>query len=246
MKFDECLIQSEKFRRSFGIDNYSPINIFTLAMERFDNLGIFLFPMNDNVYGCCSKTNKDQVIFINSSHSKGKQNFTLAHELYHLLYESNDKIIFCSLANSNEESEKKANDFASNLLLPNYTLYEYQDKNNIEKWDLENIIKCEQYFQIGHSAFLKRLKEEHLITAKEIEKYKSNIKEHARNLGFDLSLYQPSPKNKQYHSLGNLIPLVEKSFDNGNITKGLRDEILLYSFRADMIYNLNDEGDIIS
>ena len=245
MKFNECLIQTEKFRRSSSIDNYSPINILILALERFDNLTILLSPMNDNIYGCCAKTDEDYVVIINSNHSKGRQNFTLAHELYHILHESRDEIIFCSSTNSNEESEKKANDFASNLLLPNYALYKYQERNNIEKWSMKNIIKCEQYFQISHSAFLTRLKEENLITQEEFENYKSNVKDYAQNLGFDLSLYKPTPKNKQYYTLGNLIPLVEKSFENNKISKGLRDEILLYAFRADMIYNLNEEGDII-
>lgn len=244
-KADDCLIQAERFR-NFSISNYSPINIFSLALESFDNLTIILSPMNDNIYGCCAKTDNDYVVLINSNQAKGRQNFTLAHELYHLLYESSKGIIFCSLTNSNEESEKKANDFASNLLLPNYALYKYQERNNIEKWSMKNIIKCEQYFQISHSAFLTRLKEENLITQEEFENYKSNVKDYAQNLGFDLSLYKPTPKNKQYYTLGNLIPLVEKAFDNNKITKGLRDEIFTYAFRADMIYNLNDEGNIIS
>ena len=70
----------------------------------------------------------------NSKQPKGRQNFTLAHELYHLLYESSEGIIFCSSTNSNEESEKKANNFTSNLLLPNYALYKYQERMNIEKY----------------------------------------------------------------------------------------------------------------
>ena len=43
--------------------------------------------MPETIYGCCCKTTLDSLIMINSNHSKGIQNVTIAHELYHLLFE---------------------------------------------------------------------------------------------------------------------------------------------------------------
>ena len=237
----DIIFKAESLRRSWGSDNVSPLNILQSAMENIDDLTILWFPMVDEVSGCCCKTSQDKIICINSKNSKGRQNFTLAHELFHLFFEDNKDSFVCNL-NSDDASEKNANDFASSLLIPNIALHEFMNRNEIDKWSLDDIIKCEQYFQISHIAMLCKLRRERLISYDEFLSFKPGVKRAAWNLGYDLSLYEST---KEYFSLGKIIPLSTLAYDNKKITGGKYDEILLNIFRSDMVYNTLEEDDRI-
>lgn len=236
---------AEDLRREWGIDNYSPIDIFSIVIEKLPNLTLILFPLGEKISGCCSKVNEDQVILINSEHSKGRQNFTLAHELYHLLYEDNEEWLICSGNENENSSEEEANNFASSLLMPDIALNDYIRKNNIHRWNLDNIIHCEQFFQISHTAMLYRLRFiKELITYDDYISYKNNVKIEAMKLGFSTELYDPSIESKKYFSFGNYIRLTEKAFENNKISIGKKNELLLDVFRSDIVYNLK-EGDFL-
>ena len=68
-----------RFRKELGEDSTSPIDIFTLALT-LDRITLFLYPLGDEISGMCIKTEDICVIAINSSMSKARQRFTLAHE----------------------------------------------------------------------------------------------------------------------------------------------------------------------
>ena len=234
-----------KLRRQWGIDPYAPIDIFPLALEKIDNLTLLWQKMDGTISGCCSKSDDDYLILINSGHSKGRQNFTLAHELYHLKFDESTNPIICAI-NSKDETEEKANKFASYFLMPKCALEDYYSRNNIEEWTLKDMVKCEQLFQISHKALITRLHEEEYIDDERFEELKSpdfSIKKYAANLGFDTSLYEVSPESKKNYLLGNLIPLTEKMYMEDNISKGYRDEILLNNHRSDLVYNLEEDSD---
>lgn len=235
---------AEDLRRDWGIDSYSPVDIFSIAIEKLPNLTLILLPLGEKISGCCSKVGDDQIILINSEHSKGRQNFTLAHELYHLIYEDNEEWLICG-HDANSSSEEEANNFASSLLMPDSALNDYEKKNNIVKWNLENIIHCEQFFQISHTAMLYRLRLINgSITYDEFTRYKLNVKNEAMKLGFSTELYDPSNDSKKYFSFGNYIRLTEKAFDNNKISIGKKNELLMDVFRSDIVYNLK-EGDFL-
>ena len=237
----DIIFKAESLRRRWNIDNVSPLNILQCVLGNMDDLTILWFPMADELSGCCSKTENDKIICLNSKHSKGRQNFTLAHELYHLLFEDDKDSFICNV-NSDSESEKNADDFASCLLIPNIALYEFMNRNKIDGWELKDIIKCEQFFQISHIAMLCKLRREKLISYKEFLNFRPGVKKVAWNLGYDLSLYEPT---KKYYSLGKIILLSNLAYDNGKITGGKYDEILLNVFRSDMVYNTLEEDDRI-
>ncbi|MBE6494333.1 MAG: ImmA/IrrE family metallo-endopeptidase [Methanosphaera stadtmanae] len=237
----EINLKAEELRREWGIDNFCPLEITSMAMKNIDNLTIVWFPMDEDLSGCCVKTEKDKIICINSKHSKGRQNFTIAHELYHLFYDKTKDSFICNI-NPKDENEKIADQFASYLLVPTCALKEYIKKNNIDQWKMSDIIKCEQYFQISHTAMLCKLRREKFITHKEFLKFKQGVKKHATNLGFDTSLYE---NTKKYYSIGKIIPLSKLAYDENRITGGLYDEILLNVYREDLVYNLDEEEDIL-
>ena len=224
-----------KQRRKWGIDSYSPLNVFSIALDNINNLTIQWLEMDQFISGCCSKNITDYLVLINSTQSKGRQNFTFAHELYHLLHEKSDGWIVCT-DNINIESELNANNFASSLLMPDCALSDYIYRNNIINWNLRDMIKCEQFFQISHSHLLNRLKKEDLISLDEFKKFKLNVIKNSKKLGFDTELYEPSPSNKHFYSLGSIIPLTEEVFSKNKISKGMHDEIFIRNYRADIIY----------
>ena len=89
---------------------------------------------------------------------------------------------------------------------------------------------------------LVRLKKEKYITEKEFEEFKKDVKINAIDLGFDTILYEKSPNNKKFYTIGELIPLIKKSYLNDKISKGLMEEILIKNYRSDIVYNLKEDS----
>ena len=184
-----------------------------------------------------SKIASNMLIGINSNMSIGRQNFTLAHELYHLLYEENkNNFVICDYS-SESDSEIEANIFASYLLIPYEGLKRYAKNMNIIKWSLDDVIAAEQYYQISHLALLFRLVEQNFITEEECEEFRNvKISHEARIRGFNDDLYYPSPDDKKYFSLGNYVKSVGKAYSSNKISVGKKDELLLDGFRGDLTY----------
>lgn len=237
-----------KTRRDFGEDSYSPIDIFSIVNGwKSKKITIVKYPLSERISGMCTKEDEDIIIVINSKTSFGRQRFTLAHELYHILYEENLKRVICDMnMNLNKsDSEKEADQFASYLLMPYDALYQYSQ--NITKWSIEKIIEAEQYFQISHKAMLFRLETEHLITKEDVESFKNiSISHVATKLGFDKNLYQSTPKQFEYFTTGEYIRKVEEITEKGFISSGKRNELLLDAFRPDIVYDSNEGGLVLN
>ena len=73
--------------------------------------------MSENISGMSVKDGNNKIIVVNSSLSKGRQRFTIAHELCHLLYHEGDCFV-CSKNKVKEDMEKEADLFASYFLAP--------------------------------------------------------------------------------------------------------------------------------
>lgn len=245
-----------ELRRDWDLNPYSPIDLFSIVLSKLPDLTILFYPMSDNTSGMCIKNingidldelkddssediapSDDMVICINSNMSKGRQRFTLAHELYHLLFEEDKRnLIICETSND-DDSEIEANIFASYLIMTYEGLERYAKTNNLTEWSLEEIIRAEQYFQISHHAMLFRLREHEFISLEECKRLRSvQIGYNARINGFSDSLYTPTNTEKKYFSLGKYIRLVEKAFNDNKISSGKRDELLLDAFRSDLTY----------
>ena len=238
-KFDDAKIDNKlpklniNLKRKWGVDEFSPINMFNLLTYKIPNLTIAWFPMKSSVSGCCYKNEEDFIILVNSSHSRGHQNFTLAHELYHLLDDEN--FIICS-DKYEDIIEKNADEFASNFLMSERALYDYIESNNIDAWTISDVIKCEQYFQLDHRNFIKRLYAEKLISGNQFAELSINFIKMAASLGYDTSLYKANYKDMLYFSIGHMIPITEKLYEQKKLTQGARRDILLDLFRQDIVY----------
>lgn len=233
MQYSDINALAEKQRHNWGIDNYSPINMVPLILEKQENLTILFSEMPENIYGACSKSEDDLLMIINSIKSHGRQNFTIAHELYHLLFENNYELIVCG--DGDDENEIKANKFASSFLMPTPALYEFIEKHDIENWSIENIVRCEQFFQISHRSLLHRLKNEKLISDDEFDDFSIDVSTIARRLGFDTNLYEPSPDNKKFYPLGRIIPL---TLNNKGVGETYKNEVMKWCYRSVIVNDL--------
>lgn len=229
---------ASKCRRKWNINIDESIDMFSLSINKIKNLTIVFKKMENNLSGASLKLTNENIIFVNSIHTKGRQSFTIAHEIYHLKYD--DKTFNLCGIKSDDEIEKRADLFASCLLMPHDAIERYKIDNNIKKWNLDSIIDAEQYFQISHQALLWRIRY-YLddIEYDEYMSYKKNIKYNALIRGYDLSLYTPY-LNKEYLTIGNYIKLTELAFENELISCGKKDELLLDAFCEHMVYNFND------
>ena len=233
-----------KTRKIFGEDIYSPLDVFASVNGWKEmKITIVYYPLSSRVSGMCTKVNNHIVICINSGTSYGRQRFTLAHELYHILYEDNLQRVICDmkLGDDKSDSEKEADMFASYLLVPYDALQQYAEKKN--GWELEDVIEAEQFFQISHKAMLLRLFTENYISREKFEEYqKIGVTREAIKMGYSGELYTPSSEDKSYFTTGEYIRKVELISEKDLISNGKREEMLLDAFRADIVYNLNKEG----
>ena len=63
----------------------------------------------------------------------------------------------------------------------------------------------------------------------------------AARLGYGKELYFPTEKSKQYFTTGEYIRKVEELAEKGLISNGRREELLMDAYRADIVYNFDEE-----
>ena len=193
---------SRKLANDFLKDFYKnkeikyPINPFEILKQ----LNIkFIFRDFSNAEGIYipAENNKDfPIVGFNINRPIQRQRFTAAHELCHHLKDSHKN--FICLSNSNNEIEKYADNFASELLMPIEDLkkqvYFYTKNGTITEVD---ILKISQYFGVSYEACLRKIvyevsesKKLSYKTIKEsIDAFKPNKQK--RNLElFDTLLYE--------------------------------------------------------
>ncbi|MDO5821756.1 ImmA/IrrE family metallo-endopeptidase [Methanosphaera sp.] len=220
--------KANKLRHEWFIDENVPIDIFSIVKNKIDNLTVVFMDMGEEISGASSSFDEQNIIFINSLQSYGRQRFNLAHEVYHLKYD--EKFITC-LKGSNIDIERKADEFASCLLLPHNALKYYEELNDIKEkkdWTIEKIIDAEQYFQISHHAILWRLRNLEILTYEQYQKFKKHPSEKARKMGYNTKLYEPYTDENTTD--GNYINLLNKLYDKKIISIEEKNEYLLDAF----------------
>ena len=163
---------AQKFRADLGLNDSEPIHTKTIL--RKENIVTMYLPLSENVHGLSLKHEGHKFMLINSTRTRGRQHFTIAHELYHLYLEDNPSPHICS--NGKNISEANADMFASAFLMPsnginaNITTVEIKNKNI----SLATIIRLEQYFSVSRKALLIRLQKLNLLSQSQYEEYLLN------------------------------------------------------------------------
>lgn len=235
-------------RKRLGEDAESPIDIFNLV-KKIENLTLVFYPLGINISGVYYKGETSNVIAINSDMSIGRQRFSLAHELYHLYFDNSTiNAVSPIMIGSGDDNEKKADQFASYFLIPSPSLYDIVEKikksKNKEHLTIEDIISIEQYYGVSHKAMLYRLLNDGYLKSEQIKNMEVNIIEIAAKLGYDITLYYPSPENKKSIVFGNYIVSSEKLLKKEIISQGKYESLLLDAFRDDIVYGIDKDGEI--
>lgn len=153
-------------------------------------------PLESSISGATLKTDKVKVILVNSSKSLGHQNFTIAHEIYHCLYDDNLVSRACKTESFDRspDSEHIADLFATHLLMPeDATFNQLRLRKKLDKRPtLADVINLEQFFSVSRKAMCWRLEDLKLITRNESEQYCVDVIQGARLLGKNTELYKPT------------------------------------------------------
>lgn len=245
MNKTELRDKAEELRKKLEQDNFSPIDPFKLT-QVIEKLTLVFYPLGKNISGAHFKGKTSNVIAINSDMSIGRQNFSLAHELYHLYYGESNKCIISPISiTSNNFEENCAETFASYFLIPQISLREMvkkmHEENKATKISLADVIKLEQYFGVSHKAMLYRLKGENFINDDELKEMKEVIiSTEARKLGYDTALYF-SNETRKSTVFGYYITLANKLLEKEKISQNRYDELLLDALRSDLVYGIDEK-----
>lgn len=236
-----------ELRKRFGEDENSYVDIFNLV-SNCENITLLFYPMSDGISGMCIKDGENMVIAINSSLSKGRQRFTIAHELCHLYYHEADSCYVCSFRTaSSMEKEKEADLFASYFLAPYNAFKSYMDNLVKESGGIgiREIIKCEQRFGLSHLATLCRLRQEGYIQPREFDEYKQIAPAPvARAIGYTTELYAPIQAAQKKYTTGKYIKLANELNEKELVSVSKYEELLLEGFRSDLVFGEGVDSDI--
>lgn len=240
--------KASSLRKKLGIDIEVPIDIFKLV-QKIENLTLIFYEMGKNISGVCYKGPNSSVITINSEMSLGRQRFSLAHELYHLYYDDvKNSSVSPILIGVGDENERKADQFASYFLIPSSSLYSMIEKikknNNKNSLEKEDVINLGQFYGVSHKAMLYRLQNDGYLNEEESKNLEISVIESAARLGYDTSLYRSPVKSQKNMVLGHYIKSTEKLFEQDRISLGKYEEFLLDAFRYDIVYGVDEEGEV--
>lgn len=148
-----------EFRKSFISDKETIKDTF----KTIERLGFLLlrFPAIDgstSLSGFTIHKEPYDCIYINSRQNLGRQYVSCWHECYHICTGEGNGISYIDAVNQ-DPIEYKADVFAGLILMPDNLVKEYVIKNDIslEYLSHEDIIRMQNYFQVGYSAMLTRI-----------------------------------------------------------------------------------------
>ena len=234
--------KAQELREKLGEDANSPVDIFSLVGQ-IEGLTLVFYPLGDNISGICIKDNEIKLIAINSSMSYGRQRFSLAHELYHLYYDTEAGFNVCAKKlDTNSTSEKCADQFASYFLAPYKSFREAVRKiTGGQPITMSHMISLEQYYGMSHLALFWRLVSEKYLAPEQLDDFSYGVKAAARSLGYDDKLYNPTSVENQKRTYGYYLKQVEELRQKGLVSSGKTDELLLDAFRDDIVFGLEED-----
>ena len=176
---------------------------------------------------------KDDTIFIitNSNQTVGKERFTIAHEIYHLLQNRvllKREAVIEEKADNNEDDlnvqEQMANCFAAELLIPKEDIKAHilqMTDNQTKSIEPAIVIQLQHKYGVDYIATTKRLKEIGLISDNKkqeldgILSLDGKLEETTKKLGLENELNTPSKDNFMMYKNFDII---KTNFENGHTT----------------------------
>jgi Zn-dependent peptidase ImmA (M78 family) len=154
--------------------NISSLPIPIDVIARAQNADVVPYELGDEISGMLVINKDNGVIGYNSKHSKGRQRFTIAHELGHYLlhkdlnkelFVDKDFIVVKYRGNKNYSTEelkheREANVFAAALLMPQLMIIKELEKKELQKLTENDLIEeLAKTFDVSVPAMTYRLSE---------------------------------------------------------------------------------------
>lgn len=217
---------ASKLRVEWGLSETEPINVKTI-LRKLNILTIYR-PLSMDSCGVSLMTadKTKRFMLINSNCPRGRQHFTIAHELFHLFVDENPEPHICKESGEKDNNEKNADMFASCLLMPKRGILANCPKNEIKERNVSvaTILKLEQLFGVSHQALVYRLKRLKLISETQLQDLlKANIKLLAEQYGIEKILYEPGNEGVIIGDYGTKARLL---FENEKISEGHYNELM--------------------
>jgi Zn-dependent peptidase ImmA (M78 family) len=170
-------------------------------------------------------------VVVNSDMTLGRQVFTLAHELAHAFFHSQEVDVWISMPGARAEGERFADLFAGELLVPGDALARLIDE--LEAWeeiaDPVVVVHLQRHFGVSYAALLVRLRQEGLLTPEQYEALgRISPSTLAKRLGYpvnpaDLGDYELPPLDR---FPDRMLRLIRAAILRGVITRGDAAETL--------------------
>ncbi|MBR6190846.1 MAG: ImmA/IrrE family metallo-endopeptidase [Prevotella sp.] len=218
-----------KIRSEAGLNPTEPIHTKTLLRK----LGVMVVyrPLSEKACGLSMRSTdgSGKFMLINSNNSRGRQHFTICHELFHLYYDEEPKPHICGTPGMEKDAaEINANAFASALLLPQEGVLQSVPSEEIvnSRITTATMLRMEQLFGVSHQSLCYRLRHLNLISEDELQKHLSeskDIQEIAADYGYDLSLYKSGNEGVAIGDFGEKARLL---FEQERISEGHYVELL--------------------
>lgn len=218
-----------KMRAEAGVTPTEPIHTKTLLRK----LGVMVMyrPLSERACGLSMRSADGEMRFmlINSNNSRGRQHFTICHELFHLYYDEEPKPHVCgSPGMEKDPSEINANAFASALLLPPVGVLASVPPEEIKnrRVTMATMLRLEQLFGVSHQSLCYCLRHMRLLTEDELQVHleeSKSIQQIAAEYGYDTSLYQGGNEGVV---IGDFGEKARRLFDLERISEGHYVELL--------------------
>ncbi|MFN8658898.1 MAG: ImmA/IrrE family metallo-endopeptidase [Candidatus Obscuribacterales bacterium] len=227
--------KARRLRDSLNLGNYALPDLFILLDEQnvivceaklgtigdgSQNISGVYF--NHSVLGPC--------ILVNSDMSRGRQTFTLAHELAHAIFHYGISSGIISRQGGSESYEFFANAFASHLLVPSTGLKDSIHDAGWKSLDPEKVIVLAHSFRVSYAFMLLRLeKDGHISSSQKEEWQKLSPSSLARRAGLDnveffQSRERADPSINRYPS--SVLRKVKQFIDRGELTEAQVADLL--------------------
>lgn len=185
----------EDLLKSIGF-NRPPIDVYSIAVK----MGISVkFSVLTNLAGALIHKDEKVVpgILLNSNQPENRIRFSLAHEVAHfcLGHYPDQTFAVSSIEKNNEENEREADNFASELLMPDFLLK--QDLKEIRHKEITEIeiFKLSDKYLVSYQAMLYKLYKQNHISKSVYEKFKNlkvtDIKESLSSRSVDKIPFNP-------------------------------------------------------
>jgi Zn-dependent peptidase ImmA (M78 family)/ribosome-binding protein aMBF1 (putative translation factor) len=142
---------AERVRKLWSLgDDPLPSNLFSLIEDQ-SGLGIALEPLQERIAGLCARVDDLAIALIDSSASFGRQRFTVAHELCHLLLGDGEQVLVDERLTGRSLVEMRANAFAAHFLMPAKAVRRYLRQREVDE---EVAVELQYTFGVSLEALL--------------------------------------------------------------------------------------------